>query len=223
MRRFKEIHKTAAARHGGARALEAELPKPKSRAALRRLRDDRILAEMARWVFSAGFVWRVIENKWAGFEEAFGGFEPAKVAKLSQARLDALARDTRIVRNPQKIKATRENARFVVELAEEHGSAARWLASWPEEDIVGLWDALARRGSRLGGMTGQMLLRHLGVDTPILGGDVVKALRQQKVLVAKNPHSKQALRDIQEAFNQWREESGRSLSEISKILACSVP
>lgn len=223
MQSFKEIYKTAASRHGGARALEAELPKAKSKASLRRLRDDRVLAEMTRWVFSAGFVWRVIENKWDGFEEAFEGFDPAKIARLSQARLNALARDTRIVRNPQKIKATRDNARFLVELAEEHGRAGRWLASWPEHDIVGLWEELARRGSRLGGMTGQLLLRNVGVDTPILGGDVVKALRVQKVLETKNSRSKQALRAIQEALNTWREESGRSLAEISKILACSVP
>jgi 3-methyladenine DNA glycosylase Tag len=42
--------------------------------------------------------------------------------------------DARIVRNPQKIKAVRENARFVAEIAREHGSFGQFLAAWPAED-----------------------------------------------------------------------------------------
>jgi hypothetical protein len=51
---------------------------------------------------------------------------------------------------------------------------------------------------------------------------VVQALREQGVVEQKSPTSKQALRSIQEAFNTWRDESGRSLCEISRILSCSV-
>jgi 3-methyladenine DNA glycosylase Tag len=177
---------------------------------------------MTRHVFNAGFVWRVIENKWDGFEEAFDGFDPAKLARLSERKLEAYAKDTRIVRNPQKIKAVRENARLLVELADEHGSAGKFFADWPADDIVGLWDLLARRGSRLGGMTGAMFLRHVGKDTPILTDHVVQALKEQGVFEQKRPTSKAARRSIQEAFNTWREQSGRSLAEISKILACTV-
>ncbi len=219
---FKEIHRRAAEGRGGERALEAELPKPKSRAKLRRTPADRYLSGMARAIFHAGFVWRVVELKWPGFEEAFQGFEPATVAALSEKQLGALARDARIIRNPQKIRSVRENARFVLDLAEESGSAGRFIADWPEEDIVGLWDVLKRRGSRLGGSSGPFFLRSMGKDTPILTRDVVSALRDQGVVESKNPTSRKALRAIQNAFNLWRKESGRSLSEISKILACSV-
>ena len=99
---------------------------------------------------------------------------------------------------------------------------ARFLAAWPEEDMVGLWDLLKRRGSRLGGSTGQFFLRRIGVDTPLLTADVESALREQGVVEQKSLSSRKAQIAIQEAFNTWREESGRSLSEISKILACSV-
>ena len=219
---FKEIYRRAAARHGGSRALDSQLPKPKTRATLRRTPDHRYLSAMTRGVFQAGFVWRVVENKWKGFEEAFKGFEPEALGRLSNKQLTVLAQDTRIVRNPQKIRAVRENARFLVELAGEHKSASRFFANWPEKDIVGLWDTLRRQGSRLGGMTGPMFLRSMGKDTPILTNDVLLALREQGVVQVKNPTSRQALQDIQTAFNTWREESDRSLSEISRVLAFSV-
>jgi 3-methyladenine DNA glycosylase Tag len=38
---------------------------------LQKLRDDRVLAEMTRRVFSVAFAWSVVETKWLGFEEAF--------------------------------------------------------------------------------------------------------------------------------------------------------
>ena len=71
-------------------------------------------------------------------------------------------------------------------------------------------------------MTGPMFLRTMGKDTPILTNDVLLALREQGVVQVKNPTSKQALHDIQTAFNTWREESGQTLSAISRILAFSV-
>jgi 3-methyladenine DNA glycosylase Tag len=222
MQTFATIYKRAARRHGGVNALEERLVRPKSRRALRRLKDDRMLAAMTRSVFQAGFVWRVVEAKWSGFEEAFHGFAPQKVARLSNARLARLRTDERIIRNPVKIQATRDNAIWLVALAKEHGSAAHWLADWPEDDVVvGLWSEIKQRGCRLGGMTGQFFLRSLGKDTPMMTQDVVAALRRQGVVETKSASSKQALARAQEAFNSWREQSGRSLCEISRILACS--
>jgi len=222
MQPWKDIEARAQKRMGGAAALEAELPHPKSRAALLRVPDSRWLAELTRGVFQAGFVWRVIEAKWPGFEAAFDEFEVEKVARYSEARLAKLAADERIVRNPQKIRATRANAQFLRELAAEHGSAARFFADWLENDIVGLWEVMRTRGSRLGGFTGQFALRHLGKDTPMFTDSVLKALRLEGVVEAKSPSSRAALQRVQEAFNAWREESGRPLCELSKILALSV-
>ena len=42
------------------------------------------------------------------------------------------------------------------------------------------------------------------------------------VVEAKSPSSQAALRKVQDAFNAWREESGRALCELSSILAKSV-
>ena len=74
-------------------------------AALAGVSDDRILSAMAERVFSAGFVWSVIEQKWPGFEAAFLGFEPKRLLFQPDDFWHELASDKRIVRNPQKIRA----------------------------------------------------------------------------------------------------------------------
>src|ERR1700757_1167934 len=76
---FKVIRARAEKRKGGASELKKLLPPIPDPQSLIRLGDDRVLAEMARRVFSAGFAWSVIEAKWAGFEEAFLDFAPGKL------------------------------------------------------------------------------------------------------------------------------------------------
>ena len=56
----------------------------------------------------------------------------------------------------------------------------------------------------------------------ILTADVTAALVEAGV-IDKAATGKGAKRAVQAQFNAWREESGRSYSEMSKILACSVP
>src|SRR5262249_4724757 len=114
---FSKIRARAAKRKGGEAKLMALLPKPPPQKALLKLADDRALAEMAQRIFSAGFVWSVIQSKWPGFEEAFLGFEPRKLAMKPDEFWEGLLGDKRIVRNPQKVMAVRGNVRFVLEIA----------------------------------------------------------------------------------------------------------
>ncbi len=218
---FDSIYQRAVARKGGRSELEALLPAAKSRAALVRTSDDRYLSEMARAIFRAGFVWKVVDNKWPGFESAFHEFSIREVAGLDEQDIDELATDTQIIRNRTKIAAVRDNARFVFEVMAEHGSFGRYLANWPEDDLIGLWADLHRRGSRLGGFTRAYFLRSVGKDVFLLTGDVTKALIGAGV-VEKFPTSKKDLRATQAAFNAWRSETGRPYCELSRILACSV-
>ena len=110
---------------------------------------------------------------------------------------------------------------MMLEIAEETGSFARFIAEWPDEDYVGLLDLLARRGDRLGGNSCQYFLRLMGKDGFLLTGDVIRALINAGVVDAA-PGGKGARRRIQAAFNHWRKESGRNLAEISRILALSI-
>jgi 3-methyladenine DNA glycosylase Tag len=175
--RFDTIRARAEQRKGGAKALARLLPPKPDPDALRKLPDDRVLAEMTKRVFSAGFAWSVIEAKWPGFEEAFLVFDPGRLSVKPDEFWDGLMKDTRIVRNGAKIMSVRSNAAFVREIAKEHGSLGRFLANWPSSDEVGLLEILAKRGSRLGGNTGQMLLRFLGWDGFVTSKDVVACLR----------------------------------------------
>jgi 3-methyladenine DNA glycosylase Tag len=221
MKSFREIHGRAVAEKGGEEALRELLPQTKSAEELRATADDRYLAEMTKGVFRAGFVWRVVENKWDGFEAAFGAFDVTSCAMLSDEDLERLAEDERIIRNTKKIQSVRNNANFIREIREEHGTFGAFLAGWPDDDIVGLWDVLKKRGDRLGGNTGPMFLRFVGKDTFVLSDDVVKALIEAGI-VEKKPSSKKALQATQEAFNQWHDETGLPRCQISRILAASV-
>ena len=221
MEKFERIFARAAKRHGGPGAVEAELPKPKSTASLKKIPDDRWLAAMTKSVFQAGFVWRVIENKWPGFEEAFDGFDPHRIAFYADEDIERLAGDTRIVRNGAKILAARDNARFVCDLAREYGSAGAFFGGSKPEDFAGLLDVMKKRGSRLSGATAQFFLRQMGVDGWVMSPSVVAALVKAGV-VEKAPTSAKALRAVQDAFNIWRKESGRPLMAISRTLALSA-
>src|SRR5215510_13070990 len=114
---FATIRARAAKRKGGDAKLMALLPKVKSAAALARIKDDRVLSEMAKRIFSAGFAWSVIEKKWPGFEAAFLEFAPPRLLHEPDEFWERLAGDRRIVRNPQKIMAVRGNAQFVADVA----------------------------------------------------------------------------------------------------------
>jgi len=198
------------------------MPEVRSRRALAASKDDRWLAQMTRCVFQAGFVWRVIDNKWDGFEEVFFGFPPQKIVLLSPEQLDRFATNPRIVRNRVKVLSVQANAHFILDICREHGSFGKFIASWPGQDLIGLFALLKNRGSRLGGMTGQRILRNMGKDTFIVTGDVVCCLQRGGLDIGDNPGSQRELRLIQAAFDQWHEESGLPYSHLSRIAALSV-
>jgi 3-methyladenine DNA glycosylase Tag len=219
---FKSIRERAAERKGGDKVLASLMPKKPSNKALAKLGDDRVLSEMAARVFSAGFVWDVIDKKWPGFEEAFLEFNPKRLLFQPTEFWEKLASDKRIVRNPQKIKSVRENAKFVTEIAGEHGSFGKFLANWPSSDEIGLLDFLVKRGNRLGGNTGQMLLRFLGWDGFVTSRDVVLCLRDAGLDIAESVTSKRDLAKVQLQFNAWAKETGLSYVHISRICAMSI-
>lgn len=218
---FARLEAIAAKRKGGALALQKLLPKPRSRAALSGTPDAFFLSALAKQIFRAGFVWQIVDYKWPTMEEALGGFDPEAMAGLSDQDVEDLLADPRAIRNRVKIESVRANAAWMLRVAAAHGTFGGFLAAWPTEDLVGLWEELRRQGSRLGGMTGPFFLREVGKDTFLLTSDVVKALRRERV-VKGNPTSKRDLASVQRAFNAWREETGRPLCQLSRILAFSV-
>lgn len=219
---FKSIQARAAKRKGGEKTLASLLPKKRDNKALAKLTDDRVLAEMARRVFCAGFVWSVIDKKWPGFEEAFLGFNPKRLLFQPAEFWEKLTQDTRIVRNPTSIRSVRDNAKFVTDIAAEHGSFGKFLAAWPADDQIGLLEVFARRGSRLGGFSGQYLLRFLGRDSFILTGDLMMCLRDAGVPISEKGTSRKDQKLAQAQINEWARESGLPLAHISRICSMSI-
>ncbi len=223
MQTFETIYARAAGRKGGSQALQALLArtKPETSTALQKIPDHRWLSAMSKSVFQAGFVWRVVENKWPAFEQVFKQFDPVSVAYLPDEAIDEMATNTDLIRHYKKLLATRNNASFLLEVAEQHGSASSYFASWPQSNFTGLLIDLKKRATRLGGTSAQYCLRGMGMNSFIMSGDVVKALHIAKV-VSQTPTSQRDLKAVQAAFNSWSEESGLGLSHISRVLAMSV-
>lgn len=218
---FQTIYQTAAGLKGGEAALKELLPVPKTTDELISTPDDRWLTSMAKVIFRSGFSWKVVENKWPGFEEAFYGFDPHRVAMFSHDDLGALLSNKAIIRNGQKLRAVIENASFITGMVKEHGSAGAFFAEWPTADFTGLWDHLKKNASRLGGNSGAYFLREMGWDSPVMSRDVIAALMREGV-IDKPPTSKKALAAVQDAFSDWHVQSGLPYSQISRTLAASV-
>ena len=222
MTSFQSIYDIAAKNRGSEELLEAILPKHKTPETLAELTDDRYLSMMTRCVFRAGFVWRVIDNKWPGFESAFANFNPMAVAHFSDERLEELAQDRSIVRNFTKIVSVRNNAVYVLDKQRSHGSFGAFIAEWPTNNITGLWLELKKKGCRLGGNSGPMMLRSMGKDTFLMTKDVCAALVNHGFVDKISPTSQRDLKQVETVFGALRDQSGRSLCEISRILACTV-
>ena len=218
---FAAIYDRAADRKGGEQGLEALLSAPRTSAQLRQLGDDRFLAEFTKKVFQSGFVWRVVEKKWPAFETCFFDFAIEKVLLMPDEMLEQKATNPDIIRNYNKVKTVRENALMIEAVRRDSGSFAAFIADWPGEDITGLWAWLKKHGARLGGNTGPYALRALGKDTFLLSQDVEGYFRARE-LITGSVGSKRSHQQIQTAFNEWATQSGRSLQEISRILAMSV-
>lgn len=218
MRHFDELYAIAADRKGGPDALEDLIPRPDPNVTA--LPEDRWLSLFTKGVFQAGFNWKVIENKWDGFEEAFHGFDVDRCAFMHDEDMDRLMSNTAIVRNGPKIRTVIDNAHFLQSLREQ-GGAGQVIGGWPSTDFIGLLEMMKKNGSRLGGMTGQYALRFAGRDAFILSRDVTARLIAEGV-VDKQPTSKTAMKSVQAAFNTWMDQSGRGLTEISRVLAFTL-
>lgn len=216
---YTYIYEMACQRKGGAAALEALLPKRATKTHLRKLGSDRYLAEFTRKIFQSGFVWRVVDKKWPKFEELFWEFDIDKLLMMPDDMLERKATDKGIIRNLNKVKTIRDNALMIREAERrENRPFGEFIAGWPDDDITGLWLYLKKHGSRLGGNTGPYALRTLGVDTFLFTQDVEGFLRHHGI-VDSGISTLRAMNGAQQFFNQLRQESNRSLAELSRLVA----
>jgi DNA-3-methyladenine glycosylase I len=85
--------------------------------------DDVVLFEFVTLEGAqAGLSWETILRKRDAYREAFAGFDPAKVARFTPARVERLMQNEGIVRNRLKIESTVTNAKAFLAAQKEFGS-----------------------------------------------------------------------------------------------------
>lgn len=100
-------------------------------------RDDRHLFEMLILEGAqAGLSWTTILRKRVAYQEAYEGFDPARVAAFTARRQAQLLNNPGIVRNRLKVEAARKNARAVLEIQDEYGSLADYLWGFVDGMVI---------------------------------------------------------------------------------------
>jgi 3-methyladenine DNA glycosylase Tag len=119
---------------------------------------------MSKAIFQTGMSWKIVENKWPGTRDAFRDFQPLAVAALTEADLEQLVQDKRIIRNRRKIEAIVDNARQMIDLDEHHGGFVSYLRS--HDDYEALEADLRKRFRFLGEMGIFYFLYVVGEQVP---------------------------------------------------------
>ena len=218
---FNDIFAKAEQQKGGYEELITTLPALLSDAELMRLSDAHYLEKLTRCIFVSGFSAKVIRSKWDGFFEVFQEFDLDKLSELAEEDWQAMAEDTRIIRNKRKIKAVRDNLEMVKKLSTEHQGFGKFMLSWGGQNQIGLMKFLNEQGNQIGDNTAQYFLRYIGIDGFIMSQDVCQAAIAAGVQIKAKPTSQKDKQALQNAFNFWQQESQMPYTHISKVLAYS--
>lgn len=107
----------------------------------RETHDDRDLFEMLILEGAqAGLSWITILKKREAYREAFDNFDPVKVARYDEAKVEELMANEGIIRNRRKITSAITNAQLFLEIVEEYGSFDAFIWSYVDNTpIVGHW------------------------------------------------------------------------------------
>lgn len=90
--------------------------------------DDKKLFEfLVLDAAQAGLSWLTVLKRREGYRKAFDGFDPAKVAKYTEKKIEALLTDEGIIRNRQKVSSAVHNARAMLIVKDEFGSFDRYI------------------------------------------------------------------------------------------------
>lgn len=92
------------------------------------LHDDRKLFEfMVLDAFQAGLSWAIVLKKREGFRKAFDNFEPEKIARYTEKKIQKLLQDEGIIRNQLKVRATVNNAKQFLAVQKEFGTFDKYI------------------------------------------------------------------------------------------------
>jgi DNA-3-methyladenine glycosylase I len=75
----------------------------------------------------AGLSWLIVLRKREAYRKAFADFDPEKVARFTEKRIEKLLTDEGIVRNRLKVVAAVTNARLFLDVQEEFGTFDKYI------------------------------------------------------------------------------------------------
>ncbi len=93
--------------------------------------DDRLLFEFLLLEgVQAGLSWLTVLRKRENYRLAYDGFDPERIARYDETKMNELLQNSGIVRNRQKILAGVTNARRFLDIQKEFGSFDRYIWSF---------------------------------------------------------------------------------------------
>ena len=78
----------------------------------------------------AGLSWMTVLKRREGYRKAFADFDPRKVARFDQRKIEKLMLDTGIIRNRAKIEAVVHNAPLFLRVQKEFGTFDKYMWSF---------------------------------------------------------------------------------------------
>jgi DNA-3-methyladenine glycosylase I len=78
----------------------------------------------------AGLSWSTILKKREGYRKAFAEFDPVKVARFKESKIEKILTDPRIIRNRLKVYAAVNNAKRFLEVQKEFGTFNEYIWSF---------------------------------------------------------------------------------------------
>ena len=91
----------------------------------------------------AGLSWSTILKKRDGYRKAFAGFDPVKVSRFTQAKINKILQDPGIVRNKLEVNAAVNNAKRFLEVQKEFGSFDKYIWGFVNnKPIINKWKTI---------------------------------------------------------------------------------
>jgi DNA-3-methyladenine glycosylase I len=88
----------------------------------------------------AGLSWSTILKKRENYRKAFADFDPVKVSRYKEKKIQELLGNPGIVRNRKKIEAAINNAKRFLEVQKEFGSFDRYIWSFTgNKQVINRW------------------------------------------------------------------------------------
>lgn len=108
--------------------------------------DDRIHFEfLILEGAQAGLSWSTVLKKRDGYRNNFVDFDPAKVARFTEKRMEKILQDPGIIRNRLKVYAAVNNAKHFLAVQKEFGTFDKYIWSFVNyKPIVNKWKTLSQ-------------------------------------------------------------------------------